>query len=185
MAVARKAAVARNRHKRTLRNLVVDDQVPSSSSSYHSSKPSFVSKVKAALSVVLLSPAAFVGNKLVWSKVQNGFGGRQKCIISGGSALSQKLETFYDAAGIPIVVGYGLTETSPLVAHRRGDTNLVAGGCVGTPTYQTVLKVVDEVTREEVAPGAVGVVLARGPQVMTVRRRRGRGEETGGWGEIF
>jgi long-chain acyl-CoA synthetase len=95
-----------------------------------------------------------------------GFGGSQKVIISGGSALSSSLEEFYADAGIPIVVGYGLTETSPLISFRQMDRNLKVGGCVGFPCKDTEIKVVDESTRIPVPQGSPGVVLARGPQVM-------------------
>ncbi|GMH46568.1 hypothetical protein TrVE_jg11296 [Triparma verrucosa] len=131
-----------------------------------SAPPGLKAKLKARLKVMLLNPVCAVGDKLVWSKVKNGFGGNQKVIISGGSALSEGLERFYDLAGIKIIVGYGLTETSPLVAHRRLDCNLNVGGCVGKETYSTIVKVVDEVTRQEKEQGEIGVVLAKGPQVM-------------------
>ena len=86
--------------------------------------PTVLERVAAKIVALAVSPVSFVGNKLVFSKVQAGFGGRQKVIISGGSALSGKLEQFYKDAGIEISVGYGLTETSPLIAFRRTDANL-------------------------------------------------------------
>ncbi len=149
------AGTRRKHHVRVLKGLVVAEQ-----------KPGFLSRAYSALRVAMLTPMAKIGDKLVWSKVKAGFGGRQKVIISGGSALSASLEEFYDLAGITIVVGYGLTETSPLVAHRRADANLIAGGCVGIATYDTELKIVDEITRRRVPDGDIGVVLAKGPQVM-------------------
>ena len=131
-------------------------------------------KLVSKLLVAGLTPLNFVGNKLIWSKVQDGFGGRIKLIISGGSALAGSLETFYENCGIPVCVGYGLTECSPLIAHRRSDTNLVTGGCVGQPCLDTELRVVDpelkpdsiDGERPALNDGEVGVVIARGPQVM-------------------
>lgn len=69
------------------------------------------------------------------------------------------------------VVGYGLTECSPLICHRRTDSNLVAGGCVGQPVTDTEIRVVDvnadtEKERQSLESGNCGLVLARGPQVM-------------------
>lgn len=121
--------------------------------------------------VTALEPFDAVGHKLVWSKVQNGFGGNLKTIISGGSALSGSLEKFYEQCGIDIAVGYGLTECSPLVAHRRIDSNLIVAGCVGQPTLDTELRVVDPSLsplqpRPALPHGEIGLVLARGPQVM-------------------
>lgn len=125
-----------------------------------------------SLIVKALAPLNFVGDKLVWSKVQAGFGGRQRNIISGGSALAGSLETFYENCGIDILVGYGLTECSPLLAYRRSDRNLVTAGCVGFAATDTELRVVDPEAkpdmgeRERLPDGQVGVVIGRGPQVM-------------------
>jgi len=131
-------------------------------------------KILSSLIVAALSPLNAVGDKLVWSKVQEGFGGKNKVIISGGSALAGSLETFYENCGITICVGYGLTECAPLIAHRRSDENLVTGGCVGQPCLDTELRVVDPETkpddvkgeRKALPDGEIGVVIARGPQVM-------------------
>lgn len=132
------------------------------------------SKIASKLIVTALAPLNALGDKLVWSKVQEGFGGKNKVIISGGSALAGGLETFYENCGVTICVGYGLTECAPLIAHRRSDNNLVTGGCVGNPTVDTELRVVDpEIKPDDISgerkalpPGEVGVVIARGPQIM-------------------
>jgi Long-chain acyl-CoA synthetases (AMP-forming) len=124
------------------------------------------------LIVTALSPLNAVGDKIVWSKVQAGFGGKNKLIISGGSALAGSLESFYENCGVNICVGYGLTECAPLLAHRRSDRNLVTGGCVGQPCVDTEVRVVDPEAkadrdeRKSLPDGEVGVVIARGPQVM-------------------
>eukprot|EP00586_Coscinodiscus_wailesii_P007468 CAMPEP_0172491712 /NCGR_PEP_ID=MMETSP1066-20121228/22564_1 /TAXON_ID=671091 /ORGANISM="Coscinodiscus wailesii, Strain CCMP2513" /LENGTH=734 /DNA_ID=CAMNT_0013260883 /DNA_START=193 /DNA_END=2394 /DNA_ORIENTATION=+ len=137
--------------------------------------PSFAEKLKSKLIDLSLTPLHALGTKLIWSKVREGFGNRQKFIVSGGSALPGTLESFYEICGIPVIVGYGLTECSPLIAHRRGDKNLVTAGCVGGPTLDTELRVVDpdgdkpgeiRVERRALPDGEVGVVLARGPQIM-------------------
>lgn len=122
--------------------------------------------LKSRLLLALLSPLNSIGNKLVWSKVQDGFGGTLKTVISGGSALSGGLEEFYETAGIPILVGYGLTECSPLLAYRRADANLVTAGCAGQACDQTTIRIVDPETFEDVKPGNPGLVIANGPQVM-------------------
>ena len=150
-----KAGVARNAYLDVAAGIVEGQE-----------KPSKLAKLSASLKAKALSPICGVGDALVWSKVKAGFGGRQKTVICGGSALSSSLETFYDLAGIPIVVGYGLTETSPLVTFRRLDANLKFGGCVGFPCHQTDIKVIEESTGQTLPNGEVGTVLARGPQVM-------------------
>jgi len=151
----------KNKHDKIRKGLVVGDDAPSP-----------MDGIISGLIVKALTPLNFVGNKLVWSKVQAGFGGRQRNIISGGSALAGGLETFYENCGIEILVGYGLTECSPLLAHRRADTNLVAAGCVGFPATDTEIRVVDPEAnpekgeRKALPDGMAGVVVGRGPQIM-------------------
>jgi long-chain acyl-CoA synthetase len=130
-------------------------------------------RIGAKIALSAVKPLHAIGQKLVWSKVKEGFGGRLKVIISGGSALAGGLETFYETAGLTICVGYGLTECSPLLAFRRKDSNLVTGGCIGKACIDTEIRIVDpeakangDKPRQAVPIGQVGVVLGRGPQVM-------------------
>jgi long-chain acyl-CoA synthetase len=135
--------------------------------------PGALEKLAARAIVTALAPLNAVGDKLVWKKVQDGFGGSVKTIIAGGSALAGSLETFYESAGIQIVVGYGLTECSPLLAFRRKDANLPVAGCCGKPCKDTEIRVVDPASkatefgdRPSLPLGEIGVVIGRGPQVM-------------------
>jgi long-chain acyl-CoA synthetase len=151
--LASRAGRARNAYRRIAGGLVVGE------------RPGLARRLAARGKAALLKPAALAGDKLVWSKVRAGFGGRLKCIIAGGSATATALESFYDLAGIQVIGGYGLTECSPLLSFRRGDENLKAG--VGKPCHETQVKVVDPATGAEVGTGEVGLVKARGPQVMS------------------
>jgi len=136
--------------------------------------PGRLTKLKSKTILTALAPLNALGDKLVWSKVKDGFGGKIKVIISGGSALAGSLETFYENCGLSMVVAYGLTECSPLISHRRADRNLVTPGCVGEPCLDTELRVVDpelkaddiDGERPALPDGEVGVVIARGPQIM-------------------
>ena len=117
----------------------------------------------------LLYPLFLLGNAIVWKKVKQALGGKQKLIISGGSALPKYLEDFYDSAGIPIISGYGLSETSPVIAVRDGnpEKNLIEGGVVGLPPREVELRVVDIDTKEVISTkGVSGMVQTRGPQIM-------------------
>lgn len=151
----------RSKHNNIASGLVVGDFEPPASKKFFSK-----------LIVTLLSPVNAVGDKLVWSKVKEGFGGRQKCIISGGSALAGSLESFYNLCGVNISVGYGLTECSPIISYRRTDGNLKTAGCVGKAAVDTEVRVVDPEApadlneRASLPAGKAGVVLVRGPQVM-------------------
>jgi long-subunit acyl-CoA synthetase (AMP-forming) len=60
-----------------------------------------------------------LADALTGKPVRAALGGRVRAIISGGSALAPHLETFFDAAGVNVIAGYGLTETSP-GASRTG-----------------------------------------------------------------
>ena len=153
---------ARAANNKIIKDLVVGDELPGP-----------LQKAMAKTVVASLAPANAVGDKLVWSKVKDGFGGRLKVIIAGGSALAGSLEHFYEAAGITILVGYGLTECSPILSFRRRDSNLVAAGCAGYPATDTEIRIVDPeskptVTAERKAlpDGTAGLIIARGPQVM-------------------
>lgn len=130
-------------------------------------------EIIARIMTFVLKPFHMVGTKLVWSKVQEGFGGRVKVIISGGSALAGSLETFYETAGLKICVGYGLTECSPLISFRRSDANLITAGCAGTACTDTEFRIVDPNVppstnhpRSPLPMGEVGLIVAKGPQVM-------------------
>eukprot|EP00546_Thalassionema_frauenfeldii_P022289 CAMPEP_0178906744 /NCGR_PEP_ID=MMETSP0786-20121207/6990_1 /TAXON_ID=186022 /ORGANISM="Thalassionema frauenfeldii, Strain CCMP 1798" /LENGTH=741 /DNA_ID=CAMNT_0020578475 /DNA_START=165 /DNA_END=2390 /DNA_ORIENTATION=- len=154
-------ATLKTKHSKIARGLVVG-----------SKKSNLATVIKSKAIVASLAPLNAVGNKLVWSKVQDGFGGQLKTIIAGGSALSGSLESFYENCGLKIIVGYGLTECSPLLSHRRTDTNLITPGCAGQPCLETELRIVDpeakagDVERRALPDGTPGVVLGRGPQVM-------------------
>jgi long-chain acyl-CoA synthetase len=139
----------------------------------NSDEPSGLRRLVGKATVAAVAPLNFVGNKLVWSKVQDGFGGNLKTIISGGSALAGNLEVFYQTAGFNVIVGYGLTECAPLLAFRRSDGNLVTAGCCGKACLDTEVRVVDpesratpDSDRPSLPDGEVGVVIGRGPQVM-------------------
>ncbi|OEU20291.1 putative long-chain-fatty-acid--CoA ligase [Fragilariopsis cylindrus CCMP1102] len=138
-----------------------------------SNEPSGLRKLTSKVIVKSLLPLNLIGDKLVWSKIQNGFGGNLKCIISGGSALPGNLESFYENAGLNLIVGYGLTECAPLLAFRRLDNNLVTGGCCGKPCLDTEVRVVDPESKSDkfqdrpaLQDGEIGVVIGRGPQIM-------------------
>ena len=94
-----------------------------------------------------------IATKLVFSKWQSAFGGRMRLLISGGAALPEDLAYIYIGAGIPIVQGYGLTETSPVIT-----TSQIEDIRVGT-----VGKAIPNV---EIRTAADGEIEVRGPNVM-------------------
>ncbi len=111
-----------------------------------------------------LWPLHQLGKKLVYSKVQAVTGGRVKQFISGGGSLARHLDIFFEVIDVPLIVGYGLTETSPVLSARRPWCNL--RGAAGQPIPFTEIKIVDPDSRRDLPQGSGGLVLARGPQIM-------------------
>ena len=126
--------------------------------------PSFIEKLGAGIKAGLLAPLHSLGKVIVYKKVLEATGGRVKLAVSGGGSLAMHLEDFFEIIGFPIVVGYGLTETSPVTNVRRPWHNL--RGASGLPLPGTEIKIVDPETRASLPKGARGLVLLRGPQIM-------------------
>jgi long-chain acyl-CoA synthetase len=85
-------------------------------------------------------------------------------MVSGGSALPLHIASFFDMAGLKIIAGYGLTETSPTLANNLVDRNVL--GSVGRPPKGTEIRIVELESRKELSVGQSGVILVRGPGVM-------------------
>jgi long-chain acyl-CoA synthetase len=118
----------------------------------------------ARLQCLLLSPLHQLGDRLIYQKVREGTGGNLKTLVSGGGSLAKHLDDFYEIVGIPLLVGYGLTETSPVTNARTPERNLRYSS--GKPIPYTEIRIVDPETRQPLPPEAKGLVLIRGPQIM-------------------
>jgi long-chain acyl-CoA synthetase len=100
-------------------------------------------------------PRAFswkLADRLVFSKVRAGMGGKAEEFISGGAPLGRELAEWYADIGIPIDEGYGLTETSPVIAVNTPKAHKL--GTVGKPLANVEVRIADD-----------GEVLVRGPSV--------------------
>ena len=100
-----------------------------------------------------------IARKLIFSKWQAALGGNLKIMVSGSAALQQRLTRIFAAAGMPIMEGYGLTETSPVTSVNFVEVNGVRGFRVGT-----VGKVIEGV--EVKIDDTTGEILVKGPNVM-------------------
>ncbi len=85
-----------------------------------------------------------VARKLVFSKWQVALGGNLKVIVSGGAALQPRLAHIFWAAGIPVLEGYGLTETSPVIAVNNFEENGVKFGTVGPVLKNTKVRIAED-----------------------------------------
>jgi long-chain acyl-CoA synthetase len=95
-----------------------------------------------------------IADKLIYSKWREALGGNFKIIVSGGASIQPRLVKTFRAAGLPIYEGYGLTETSPVIAVTSTDSNGIKIGTVGPP-----LRGVEVMIAED------GEILARGPNI--------------------
>ena len=94
-----------------------------------------------------------LADKLVLSKVRERFGGRIRFFISGSAALNQEVAQWFNGAGLTILEGYGMTETSSAATVNRPYAN--KAGTVGWPLVGTEVKIAED-----------GEVLMRGPGIM-------------------
>jgi long-chain acyl-CoA synthetase len=94
-----------------------------------------------------------IANRLVYSQIRAGLGGRIRIFSSGGAPLAPELAEFFWSVGLPVYQGYGLTETSPVVTFNSPKANKV--GTVGRPIPHVQVRIADD-----------GEVLVKGPCVM-------------------
>lgn len=122
----------------------------------------FIERVTAIIPWILLLPLSGLGKVLVLNKIKAKFGKRFVAGISGGGALPLHVEQFFNAAGILLLEGYGLTESAPIVALKYRDKPIRA--TIG-PSMGCEFKILND-DGKEVKPGNKGVLHVKGEQVM-------------------
>lgn len=119
----------------------------------------------ALLTVAATFPLDRLAHRLVFRKVKNATGGRMRGAISGGGLIPPHIDQFFRRIGVPILVGYGLTETSPVVAVRAESRNVL--GTIGLAIPEVEIEIREGGTGRKLPPGDVGLVHTRGPHIMT------------------
>ena len=105
-----------------------------------------------------------LADKLVYSRVRQSLGGNLEVAVSGGGPLPAHVDEFLTRAGVPLLNGYGLTESSPVICVRRRERNRL--GTIGAPVPLTEVSIRDD--GGSVLPeGKKGVIHAKGPQIMS------------------
>ncbi len=96
-----------------------------------------------------------MANKLIFSKWREALGGNIVAVVSGGAALQPRLARVFNAAKITALEGYGLTETSPVIAVNNFEPNGICFGTVGPVIAGVTVKIAED-----------GEILVKGPNVM-------------------
>jgi len=96
-----------------------------------------------------------IANKIIFSKWRAALGGELHTMVSGSAALQPRLTKMFSAAGMQIMEGYGLTETSPVVSVGKYADNMFKVGTVGIPIKNVEVKIAED-----------GEILIKGPNVM-------------------
>ncbi|MGC1514546.1 MAG: AMP-dependent synthetase/ligase, partial [Maribacter sp.] len=96
-----------------------------------------------------------IARKLIFSKWQEGLGGNLATMVSGSAALQTRLSRVFGAVGIPVMEGYGLTETAPVISVNDERNHGWKIGSVGRPIKNVEVKIAED-----------GEILCKGPNVM-------------------
>ncbi len=125
----------------------------------------FKSKVPLLGSIIGRYPLHKLSTIFLWPNILRQLCGEKlKFPINGGGALPEHVDLFFESLGVDVLVGYGLTETSPVLTCRRRELNV--RGSSGQPLAFTEIKIVNDDKKKILKFREVGKILVKGPQVM-------------------
>ena len=124
---------------------------------------SLISKLISLFLVIKSSPLHKISTLLLWPNILEKLCGKNlRFPINGGGALPEHVDLFFESLGVNVLVGYGLTETSPVLTCRRTWCNV--RGSSGQPLPFTEVKIIDE-NNSILKYREIGRIFVRGPQV--------------------
>ncbi len=125
----------------------------------------FKSKIPLLGSVIGRYPLHKLSTIFLWPNILRQLCGEKlKFPINGGGALPEHVDLFFESLGVDVLVGYGLTETSPVLTCRRRELNV--RGSSGQPLAFTEIKIVNDDKKKILKFREVGKIIVKGPQVM-------------------
>ena len=140
------------RNLRKIRNLEVNQVI-------------FIEKIPLIISVFMRFFVHKFSSIFLWPSILKQLcGERLKFPINGGGALPEHVDLFFESLGIDVLVGYGLTETSPVLTCRRRELNV--RGSSGMPLAYTEIKITNEKKDKILKFREIGKIIVKGPQVM-------------------
>ena len=113
----------------------------------------------------LLKPAVALFDKILYSKVREGFGGELRFFIGGGALLDSELQRFFYAVGMPMFQGYGLSEATPVISTNVPTKRNHRFGSSGRLVKPLEIKIMDS-EGKELPVGEKGEIVIRGENVM-------------------
>ena len=113
----------------------------------------------------LLKPAVWLFDKILYSKVREGFGGELKFFIGGGALLDSELQRFFYAVGMPMFQGYGLSEATPVISTNVPTKRNHRFGSSGRLVQPLEIKIMDS-EGKELPVGEKGEIVIKGENVM-------------------
>jgi long-chain acyl-CoA synthetase len=112
---------------------------------------------------ILMKPLYFLFDKLIFSKVREGLGGRLEFFVGGGALLDIELQRFFYAVGMPMYQGYGLSEAAPVISANNPKNHKM--GSSGRVARNIELKICDD-KGNELPVGEKGEIVIKGENVM-------------------
>lgn len=126
--------------------------------------PKLVDYIKAYSVILFAHPLHIIANNIFYKSLRRKILKDQSEISTGAAKLFGHVEDFFDVIGIKIIGGYGLTESSPLLTCDNLEKHKYYS--TGYPLIETEIKVVDPVSFENLGKNKIGMILAKGPQIM-------------------